>query len=58
MNYAIVDNVTKVVQNTIVWDGVTKFDISPNVALVNIDNIQCGPDWVQQPDGQFTPPSE
>jgi hypothetical protein len=58
MRYAIVDDVTKLVQNAIVWDGITQFDIPAGVTLVNINDIQCGPNWVEQPDGSFSPPVE
>ena len=56
MRYAIVDNATKVVQNVIIWDGVTPFTPPDGTTLVNVDGILCGPDWIQQPDGSFLPP--
>lgn len=56
MRYAIVDNATKVVQNVIVWDGVTPFNPPAGTTLVNIDNTLCGPGWIQQTDGSFIPP--
>lgn len=56
MKYAIVDDSTKVVQNMIVWDGVTPFTPPIETTLVNVDNTVCGPGWIQQPDGSFIPP--
>ena len=58
MRYAIVDDATKVVQNVIVWDGVTPFTPPAGTTLVNVDGIPCGPGWIEQPDGSFTPPPE
>ena len=58
MNYAIVDDVTKVVQGVIVWDGVAPYTPPAGTTLVNVDGIPCGPGWIQQPDGSFIPPSE
>ena len=58
MRYAIVDDATKVVQNVIVWDGVTPFTPPDGTTLVNVDNIPCGPGWIEQPDGSFIPPPE
>ena len=56
MRYAIVDNATKVVQNVIIWDGVTPFTPPDGTTLVNVDGILCGTGWIQQPDGSFLPP--
>jgi hypothetical protein len=56
MRYAIVDNVTKVVQGVIIWDGVAKFTPPNGTTLVNVDSVLCGPDWIQQPDGSFLSP--
>ena len=56
MRYAIVDSATKVVQNVIVWDGVTPFTPPAGTTLVNVDGVLCGPGWIQQPDGSFLPP--
>lgn len=58
MKYAIVDDATKVVQNVIVWDGVTPFTPPTGTTLVNVDGILCGPGWIQQQDGSFVPPPE
>ena len=58
MRYAIVDDATKVVQGVIIWDGVTPYTPPAGTALVNVDGIPCGPGWVEQPDGSFTPPPE
>ena len=56
MRYAIVDDVTKVVQGVIIWDGVAPFTPPAGTTRVNVDGILCGPDWIQQPDGSFLPP--
>jgi hypothetical protein len=58
MRYAIIDDATKIVQGVIIWDGVMPFTSPDDAMLVNVDGIPCGPGWIQQPDGQFTPPSE
>ena len=58
MRYAIVDDATKVVQNVIVWDGVTTFTPPTGTTLVNVDGIPCGPGWIEQPNGSFIPPPE
>ena len=58
MRYAIVDDATKVVQNVIVWDGVTPYTPPAGTTLVNVDGIPCGPGWIQQTDGSFIPPPE
>lgn len=58
MRYAIVDDVTKVVQGVILWDGVTPYTPPVGTTLVNVDGIFCGPGWIQQPDGSFLPPPE
>jgi hypothetical protein len=56
MRYAIVDSTTKVVQNVIVWDGVTPFTPPAGTTLVNVDGVLCGPGFIQQLDGSFLPP--
>lgn len=58
MNYAIVNDSTKVVENVIVWDGVTLFAFPDGTTPVNVDGIPCGLDWIEQPDGSFLPPPE
>jgi len=58
MNYAIVEDSTKVVLNIIVWDGVTPYTPPAGTTLVNVDGIPCGPGWIQQPDGSFLPPED
>ena len=58
MRYAIVDSATKVVQNVIVWDGVTPFTPPTETTLVNVDGIPCGSGWIEQPDGSFIPAPE
>jgi hypothetical protein len=58
MNYAIVDDATKVVQNVIVWDGVTPYTPPAGTTLVNVDGIPCGAGWIEQPDGSFLPPPD
>jgi hypothetical protein len=58
MRYAIVDDVTKVVQGVILWDGVTPYTPPVGTTLVNVDGIFCGPGWIQQPDGSFLPPPD
>jgi hypothetical protein len=58
MRYAIVDDATKVVQNVIVWDGATPYTPPAGTTLVNVDGIPCGPGWIQQPDGSFSPAPE
>ena len=58
MRYAIVDDVTKVVQGVILWDGVSPITPPAETTLVNVDNIPCGPGWIEQPDNSFLPPSE
>ena len=56
MKYAIIDDATQVVQNVIVWDGVTPFASPAETTLVNIDDFFCGPGWIQQPNGSYAPP--
>ena len=58
MRYAIVDNVTKVVQTVCIWDEVTPFTPPAGATLVNVDSIPCSAGWIEQPDGQFIPLSE
>lgn len=58
MRYAIVDDIAKVVENVIVWDGTSPYTPPTGTTLVNVDAIPCGPGWIQQPDGSFLPPSE
>lgn len=58
MRYAIVDDTTKVVQNVIVWDGVSPYSPPIGSALVSVNNVLCGTGWIQQPDGSFAPPLE
>lgn len=56
MKYAIVNNSTKVVENVIIWDGTSIYSPPAETTLVNVDNIPCGPGWIQQPDGSFISP--
>lgn len=58
MRYAIVDDLTKIVQGVILWDGVTPYTPPTGTTLVNVDGISCGPGWIQQPDGSFLPPQD
>lgn len=58
MRYAIVDDATKVVLNIIIWDGTTPYTPASGTILVNVDGVECGPGWIQQPDGSFIPPTE
>lgn len=56
MRYAIIDDSTKIVKGVIIWDGQSDFKKPEGTSLLNVDNIPCGPDWIQQEDGTFTPP--
>ena len=58
MRYAIVDDLTKIVQGVIIWDGTSPYMPPAGTTLVNVDGIPCGPGWIQQPDGSFAPPPE
>jgi len=58
MKYAIVDDATKVVDNIIVWDGVSPYTPPAGTTLVNVDGIPCGIGWIEQPDGSFLPPED
>lgn len=58
MRYAIVNDSTKVVENVIIWDGVSIYSNHAGVTIVNVDNIPCGPGWIQQSNGSFLPPQE
>jgi hypothetical protein len=58
MRYAIVDDASKVVLSIIIWDGTSPYALPAGTTLVNVDGIQCGPNWIQQPDGSFVPPAE
>ena len=58
MRYAIVDDSTKVVFNTILWDGESLYAIPDGMSIVSLEDAPCGPGWIQQPDGSFLPPSE
>lgn len=58
MKYAIVQDSTKVVENIIVWDGVTPYTPPQGTSLVNVDGIQCDIGWIEQPDGTFAHPPE
>lgn len=58
MRYAIVDDLTKIVQGVILWDGVTPYTPPAGTTLVNVDGVYCDPGWIQQPDGSFLPPQD
>jgi hypothetical protein len=58
MRYAIVNDALKVVQNIIVWDGVSPYTPPAGTTLVNVDGIYCGIGWIEQPDGSFAPPED
>ena len=58
MRYAIVDDLTKVVLNLILWDGVTPFTPPAGTSLVNVTDVFCNIGWIEQPDGSFIPPPE
>lgn len=58
MRYAIVDDATKVILNTCVWDGQPPWTPPQGTTAVNVEEVFCGPGWIQQPDGSFLPPPE
>jgi hypothetical protein len=58
MTYAIVSDASKVVENIIVWDGVSPWTPPPGTTAVNVDGIPCDIGWIQQPDGGFAPPDD
>lgn len=55
MRYAIVNEISKVVENIIVWDGVSPYTSPTGTTLINVDGILCDIGWIQQPDGSFAP---
>lgn len=58
MRYAIVNDASKVVENIIVWDGVSPYTPPAGTTLVKVDGIPCDIGWIQQPDGSFAPPED
>ena len=58
MKYAIVDDLTKVVLNIILWDSVTPYTPPQGTSLVNVTDVLCDIGWIQQPDGTFAPPPQ
>ncbi len=58
MKYAIIEDATKVVVNTIRWDGVTPYTPPEGTSLVCIDDTFCSIGYIQQPDGTFSAPPE
>ena len=58
MKYATVEEATKAVLNISLWDGITPWSPPEGTTAVNVDGVLCDIGWVQQLDGQFTPPSE
>jgi hypothetical protein len=56
MRYAIVDDITKVILNILLWDGVSPYPFPEKTTQVLIGNTYCDIGWIQQPDGSFLPP--
>jgi hypothetical protein len=55
MRYAIIKN--NVVENTIVWDGVTPYTPPEGTILVASDTAEIG--WIYNPEtGDITPPTQ
>jgi hypothetical protein len=55
MTYAIIRN--NIVENIIVWDGVTPYTPPEGTILVRTDTAGIG--WIYDPaTGEFTPPAE
>lgn len=57
MNYAVIDSITYIVVNIVVWDGVSEW--SPPSGTFAIQSDEAGIGWTYNPgDGTFTPPPD
>jgi len=58
MKYAVISSETNIVENVIIWDGVSPWTPPAGTSLVNVTDVPCDIGWVQQPDGTFAPAPE
>ena len=57
MNYAVIDSITYIVVNIIVWDGVSPWSPPEGTFIIQTDDAGIG--WTYDPnDGSFTPPQD
>ena len=54
--YAIVRN--NIVENVVLWDGVTNWGPPSGCDLVDITDLNVGPKYIRNEDGTFSPPPE
>ena len=56
LKYAVINTTTNIVENVIVWDGVSDWTPPENHVAVNVEGIIVGPKWTSNNDGSFTAP--
>jgi hypothetical protein len=56
MNYAVINSQTNVVENSIVWDGVSPWTPPENCYVQPVTNPHAGIGWTFV-NGQFVPPT-
>ena len=59
MIYAVIDDVTNIVVNTIVLDEGVQWNPPDNDYIINIDGLEVGIDWTYNPQTkEWTPPPD
>lgn len=57
MNYAVINQVTNIVVNVVVWDGVSPWSPPEGTFVIQSDTAGIG--WIYNiNDGSFTPPGD
>ena len=56
LKYAVINTTTNIVENVILWDGVSDWIPPENHIAVNVEGVIVGPKWTSNNDGSFTAP--
>jgi hypothetical protein len=56
IRYAIINTSTNIVENVILWDGVSDWIPPENHIAVNAEDTIVGPKWIYNKNGSFTAP--
>ena len=57
IRYAIINTSTNIVENVILWDGVSDWTPPDDHIAVNAEDTIVGPKWTHNSDGTFSAPA-
>lgn len=58
MDYLLINSVSKIIENVIIWDGITQWEIPAGYFIEPAENSGAWIGWTRNEDGTFSPPVE